>query len=819
DVYKRQPTKEVLLYAFGNIESSISNQFFSILQTVMVVAMRINPLILGVVLGIKTFWDAVTDPVMAQITDNFKSRWGRRRPFILVGGIGRSALVAVLIIWFPKVHSISSNRVLEGDKQSITLLARAERATTTLTNYLALLARSSVCSDVVLEKDLDALRRDYRKITNMYGRLMPDILADFHKRQERLARMEQSFSNAMAFGDAKLLSTKKLNCEHAQTMVNNARQVITRLDKAMAVAKASEELLVQVDVVRAGRRAGSDAVAFVPGILRAIGGEGVPDDLSAAAQSVRRAGQTLLLVARLAARGEGCRSSEAAWQAALTAMKESASAEVFFATNATRLNELVVAAEEAVRQSLVYTNASDVLEAGIARGRLVYAQERLAALTNLCSVAAQASAQRAAASLLHQYREGRLNTERMRGQVEALLTGYVGPMSQETSGKSTLQELIDAWRIFWDPDNRDTRSVTLYVLVGLLLFTTFTTIQSVPYYALGIELCPSYDGRTRVVMYRSIVDHVVGVIAPYVPVFCFLLYFRTALDGLFYVALLACSLGIPATILMVVFVKERMSTVISKRQLEHHMGIIQSFISLCKNPNFLRIIFLYNFLGLVQGMFLPLGGYLNIYWVMGSAGAGARIAAYVGTFCWVLGLINLPALKWACEKFQKHVVMRWAVILMSIGTILNFFCLRKGHPEYQFIVPIFYSVGIASYYMVLATMMADVTDHDELVTGFRREGMFGAINAFIIKIVNAISAVLPGIVLVLSGFDPVLEYNQTPATIMRMRIMNSFVPGILTLGCLLVLWRYPLTRERVEEIKEVLRRRRAERAAMEGRSN
>jgi Na+/melibiose symporter-like transporter len=41
-----------------------------------------------------------------------------------------------------------------------------------------------------------------------------------------------------------------------------------------------------------------------------------------------------------------------------------------------------------------------------------------------------------------------------------------------------------------------------------------------------------------------------------------------------------------------------------------------------------------------------------------------------------------------------------------------------------------------------------------------------------------------------------------------MRLLYSFVPGFLTLFCLLLLYRYPLTRERLAEIKNELKRRR-----------
>ena len=47
----------------------------------------LNPILLGIGLSIPRLWDAFTDPVMGNISDNFHSRFGRRKPFIVIGAI------------------------------------------------------------------------------------------------------------------------------------------------------------------------------------------------------------------------------------------------------------------------------------------------------------------------------------------------------------------------------------------------------------------------------------------------------------------------------------------------------------------------------------------------------------------------------------------------------------------------------------------------------------------------------------------------------------------------------------------------------------
>jgi len=56
---------------------------------------------LGVILIIPRLWDAVSDPIIGHLSDNARTRWGRRRPFIMIGGI-LVAIFFVVMWWIPK---------------------------------------------------------------------------------------------------------------------------------------------------------------------------------------------------------------------------------------------------------------------------------------------------------------------------------------------------------------------------------------------------------------------------------------------------------------------------------------------------------------------------------------------------------------------------------------------------------------------------------------------------------------------------------------------------------------------------------------------
>ena len=47
---------------------------------------KLNPFLAGIVVLLSEIWDAISDPLMGIISDNTKTRFGRRRPYIFAGG-------------------------------------------------------------------------------------------------------------------------------------------------------------------------------------------------------------------------------------------------------------------------------------------------------------------------------------------------------------------------------------------------------------------------------------------------------------------------------------------------------------------------------------------------------------------------------------------------------------------------------------------------------------------------------------------------------------------------------------------------------------
>jgi GPH family glycoside/pentoside/hexuronide:cation symporter len=88
----------MLSYSLGECANSlVMNGIFGFAMLFYTKSLGLDPTWAGLAMSVSVFWEAITEPVMGHISDNTRSRWGRRHPYILVGGL----LMAVCsyLIW------------------------------------------------------------------------------------------------------------------------------------------------------------------------------------------------------------------------------------------------------------------------------------------------------------------------------------------------------------------------------------------------------------------------------------------------------------------------------------------------------------------------------------------------------------------------------------------------------------------------------------------------------------------------------------------------------------------------------------------------
>jgi GPH family glycoside/pentoside/hexuronide:cation symporter len=345
-----------------------------------------------------------------------------------------------------------------------------------------------------------------------------------------------------------------------------------------------------------------------------------------------------------------------------------------------------------------------------------------------------------------------------------------------------------------------------YFAVFLIFIASAQTVFSVPYWALGIELAPSYHGKTRVMAVQSVFMKIAMIFMPWLYALCVGPLFENELQGVRILSLILSVVLISGVLVTYFSTRERVRV---DRFKKDKPNIFESLAATFTNRHFVKVTCIFIFLSFTLGTFGTIGMYLNIFYVYGGDKyAGAVLGGWVGMEGTLIALLGVPFMTWFCRKFQKHNALRFALGALMIGKVLEWWLINPRYPWLQVFSPFFFSFGISAFFFVLNTMFADVVDVDELITGRRREGMFGACSSWIQKSAGAIVVAMSGIIINATGFDVDLGRAQTPETILNMRICYCLLPaGLLGIGYLL-LRKYPLTEEVISVVKAELEIRR-----------
>src|SRR3989339_625813 len=88
-------------FGFGNVPNALTGNLATLLSMpIYSIALGVNEAYIGIGLMIAKILGSVIDPIMGFISDNTRTRWGRRRPFIALGAVACAAFFILLLIPF-----------------------------------------------------------------------------------------------------------------------------------------------------------------------------------------------------------------------------------------------------------------------------------------------------------------------------------------------------------------------------------------------------------------------------------------------------------------------------------------------------------------------------------------------------------------------------------------------------------------------------------------------------------------------------------------------------------------------------------------------
>ncbi|MGZ0656086.1 MFS transporter [Coraliomargarita sp. W4R72] len=365
--------------------------------------------------------------------------------------------------------------------------------------------------------------------------------------------------------------------------------------------------------------------------------------------------------------------------------------------------------------------------------------------------------------------------------------------------------------IWWIPTGLSENG-TFWAFVGmLLLYYTFFTVFIVPYLALGFEMTPDYNERTRVMSYRSFFSTIAGFAMNWLYWLTQRDVFDGIVDGMRWVGIgcgiaLACATMIPA-----IFVKEAHR--VKPEELPSSSkgwGFIDSIKGALTTKPFLLVIAccVSVIIGVVSIM--QIGMYLNIFYVAGGdQKLASTIQGIAGSCYQITALLTVPLVSWLGTRYGKRPALMGILSLGIAGSLSSWFLITPELPYLQIASLFLTAPAITGLWILAPAMIADVCDYDDDRSGMRREGMFGAAYGWFTKLGSSAALLVSGYVLVWTGFEVSLEAGQTTQTLISMRMLNALVPSTFFGLAILAIYRYPINEQVVSTIRTRLEKNNA----------
>ena len=163
--------------------------------------------------------------------------------------------------------------------------------------------------------------------------------------------------------------------------------------------------------------------------------------------------------------------------------------------------------------------------------------------------------------------------------------------------------------------------------------------------------------------------------------------------------------------------------------------------------------------------------------------------------------------------FWKWLTDRWAKgptyalgLFIAFGATASTFFLPLGGSSLIYVIILVAGFGFSAQWVLPWSILPDVIEYDELLTGERREGMYYGVRGFIGKLSDALGLFIAGWVLKLFGFVP--DAAQSAEALLGIRLFFGPVPSLLVFLSLPLLIRFPITRkthlETVTRLKQQL---------------
>lgn len=419
--------------------------------------------------------------------------------------------------------------------------------------------------------------------------------------------------------------------------------------------------------------------------------------------------------------------------------------------------------------------------------------------------------------------------------------------------------------LMWQLDENASQSFNFwYVMILQILFLVGNTMFATPLVGLGYEMTSDYNERTRLMSLANSMGQIAWMIVPWLYVVIpDVNTFDNPAEGVRTMAVIVGSVCILFGVLPAFFCKGIDSAKMENRQVINFKTLASNMKELfrgikqvSKNKPFMKLcgatFLVFNGFQLVAAFSVfIIVFYMNSgSWEMaGTWPAWFNTLNAILTAFVVIPIISRMATKWGKRKaflistalsIFGYILKWWGFdielndkfnetalgqsmtsgvasifetldpFLDSVGMSWFSIDASNGIPWLIFVPIPFFAFGMGGLFTLMMSMTADVCDLDELENGMpRKEGTFGAIYWWMVKLGQALAIILSGVILKIVGFDQNIT-EQALETMTSLRIADIIVPATTAALAMWVMWSYSLNEKRAREIKAELVKRRGE---------
>lgn len=413
---------------------------------------------------------------------------------------------------------------------------------------------------------------------------------------------------------------------------------------------------------------------------------------------------------------------------------------------------------------------------------------------------------------------------------DAIIDPIVGYMSDHTRSRWGRRRPFIFWgaitsgitfALLWQlPVARSETFVFWYFLIGSLIFYVAYAFFATPWVALGYELTPDYHERTRLMGVQNFLGQLAYMVSPW---FLWIMskkeWFDDQISGAAALAILIGAIAAVVGVLPALLLHERFQQ--APAEPESTMTLRASVLDFFHG--FKTTISSRPFLKLCAATFLVFNGfilissfqfYVIIYYVFGGdQELGAEYAGYAGTLGAVSTFLVIFIVTWLGTRFGKRKAFVVSTLISMVGYGLKLFAYNPAMPLLILLPAPLMAFGLGGLFTLMPSMIADVVDLDELSTHQRREGMYGSIFWWVVKLGMAVALAGGGVLLNVTGFDVELAGQQSASAILLMRLCDALIPIATSLLAIWAVMTYGVTEESALEVRKTLEARRGSGAA------